>query len=1053
MPSLTERAWQLKYTPDDGDLVELFYVPALECAVTYDRSTGYFGAPALALAMRGIEGLVRNHGRMRLIVGCTLAEAEIEAISRGMSLRDAVDQHLKERTLDAPDQPSQEALELLAWMVQHGFLDVKVAIPCDAKRTPMSADGIFHEKAGVIEDASGNRLAFNGSINETYSGWKRNWESFAVFSSWTGTADHAAREAADFAMIWADKAKRVITIDVPAAAKADLLRFMPESDLPARLVHVPPVKAPPRGEIKEESKPTSPPPLDLRQQVWSYIERAPTFENGGSLVGEATCSVQPWPHQIRAFERLYASDAPRLLIADEVGLGKTIQAGMLLRQMWLAGRARRILILTPAAVMRQWQVELREKFNLNWPVYDEGYLNWYPSPGKRGYERRQVSRAEWHKEEVVIASSHLMRRRDREKELCEDADPWDLIVLDEAHHARRKGAGSVAEEGPNSLLRLMRRLRGRTKGLVMLTATPMQVHPVEMWDLLDLLGLPAAWGESAFLRFFNLVGKPAPSVTEFDELAELFREAERAYGDTTLATMTRLGVSSRLRANKILAALRDPSGIPRMHLDAQSRAAALRLMRSTTPVSNLVSRHTRDLLRRYYKAGKIDTPIADRDVRDVFIQLTPAERSAYEAVEDYISTTYNQASPTAKNAVGFVMTVYRRRLASSFRALGQTLENRLVPLQLPSVADDASDDESRDDVMDADEAARLEQEALKTEERGDIEALLRRVAALPVDTKALKLADVLRELRVDGYSQAMVFTQFTDTMDFLRKYLATQELGSIMCFSGRGGEILSTDGRWRPVSRDDVKRRFREGKADLLLCTDAAAEGLNFQFCGALVNYDMPWNPMRVEQRIGRIDRLGQKYPTIRVVNLHYQDTVEADVYMALRGRIKLFESVVGRLQPILSSLPRTITDTVLRGGRATEEVRAMLAAEVRSRVDAMEADQSGLDLDILTDDALEMPVRPAPALNLAMLDAVLRREDARPPGITVRELSKGEYAYMASGMDAEVRVTTDARYFEEHAETVELWSSGSPLFPLRPYAASDADQGDWPLRELRSDG
>jgi ERCC4-related helicase len=1049
MPSLTERAWQLKYTPDDGDLVELFYVPALECAVSYDRSTGYFGAPALGLAMRGIEGLVRNNGRMRLIVGCTLAQAEIEAISRGMSLRDAVEHHLKERPLEAPDNPSKEALELLAWMVQHGFLDVKVAIPCDANRIPMSAEGIFHEKAGVIEDSKGNRLAFNGSINETYSGWKRNWESFAVFSSWTGTADHAAREASDFAKIWADKAKRVITIDVPAAAKADLLRFMPESDLPARLVHSPPSAVPQPESIEVPPLPTdSPPPLDLRRQVWSYIEHAPTFENGGALVGEATCSVQPWPHQIRAFERLYASDAPRLLIADEVGLGKTIQAGMLLRQAWLAKRARRILILTPAAVMRQWQLELREKFNLNWPIYDDGSLNWYPSPGKRDSESKQVSRAQWHKEDIVIASSHLMRRRDREKELCEDAEPWDLIVLDEAHHARRKGAGSVAEEGPNALLRLMRRLRERTKGLVMLTATPMQVHPVEMWDLLDLLGLPAAWGESAFLRFFDLVGKPAPSVTEFDELAEMFREAERAYGETTLLTMTRLDVSSKLRANKILAALRDPSGIPRRQLDAQNRAAALRLMRSTTPVSNLVSRHTRDLLRRYCKAGKIDTPIADRDVRDVFIELTSAERSAYEAVEDYISTTYNQASPTAKNAVGFVMTVYRRRLASSFRALRQTLENRLVPLQKPmSAADDASDDEAQDEVMDADEAARLEQEALKTEERGDIEALLRRVAALPVDTKALKLAEVLRGLRQDGYAQAMVFTQFTDTMDFLRTYLATQEIGSIMCFSGRGGEILSTDGRWLPVSRDDVKRRFREGKADLLLCTDAAAEGLNFQFCGAMVNYDMPWNPMRVEQRIGRVDRLGQKYPTIRVVNLHYQDTVEADVYMALRSRIKLFESVVGRLQPILSSLPRTITDTVLRGRRATEEARAMLASEVMGRVDAMEAQHSGLDLDVLTDDELEMPPRPEPALNMAKLEAVIRREDARPPGLVVREMSKGEYAYIAPGMLAEVRVTTDARYFEEHAETVELWSPGSPVFPLPESSVQgEQNQEDWPL-------
>jgi superfamily II DNA/RNA helicase len=102
-----------------------------------------------------------------------------------------------------------------------------------------------------------------------------------------------------------------------------------------------------------------------------------------------------------------------------------------------------------------------------------------------------------------------------------------------------------------------------------------------------------------------------------------------------------------------------------------------------------------------------------------------------------------------------------------------------------------------------------------------------------------------------------------------------------MCFSGRGGQVPAKDGSWRVITRDEVKRQFREGKADVLLCTDAAAEGLNFQFCGALINYDMPWNPMRVEQRIGRIDRLGQRYPSIQIVNLHYADTVEADVYQA----------------------------------------------------------------------------------------------------------------------------------------------------------------------------
>lgn len=1079
---LPDHDWRLKYTPDNGDLVERFYLPALSCAVHYDRSTGYFAAEALALAMRGIEGLVRNGGKMRLVVGCTLEPEEVEAIRKGeAALREAVDRHLATRPLVPPDDAARDALELLAWVVARGILEVKVAVPCDDKRRPVAAGGIFHEKAGIITDASGNRLAFNGSINETYAGWKQNWESFTVFTSWTPTAPYVDQEAAGFAKLWANQAKRAVVLDVPEAAREDLLRYLPDSDLPARLKAVGegkatyvvehPVKQPPeKSAWPEESRE---PEADERRETWRYILQAPTLPDGGERVGEATCGVEPWPHQVRAFNRLYASDAPRLLIADEVGLGKTIQAGLLLRQAWLAGRARRILVLTPAAVMRQWQLELREKFNLNWPIYDDGCLTWYPSPALRGRERRLVSRDEWHREPAVIASSHLMRRRDRERELCEDAEPWDLVVLDEAHHARRKGAGSEKEEGPNALLRLMRRLRHRTKGLLLLTATPMQVHPVEVWDLLDLLGLPAAWGQGAFLRFFELLAKPAPSNVELDELAAMFREAERAWGEVPAEQMVRLGVSSTLRAKKILKALRDPSSIPRKQLSAADRAAAVRVMRATTPVSKLVSRHTRDLLRRYHAAGKLSTPIATREVHDEFIEMTPDERALYEAVEDYIATTYNQAEQAggaARNAVGFVMTVYRRRLASSFRALRCTLESRLAPLAaagqltLTAASEDASDDESRDEVMDAEEAADLERAALQLEERQDIESLLRRARILPPDSKAGKLRHVLAELRRDGYAQVMVFTQFTDTMDFLRDYLVSRHAAEqadaeeisapgILCFSGRGGEALGTDGRWRSISRDEVKRRFRDGEAQVLLCTDAAAEGLNFQFCGALVNYDMPWNPMRVEQRIGRIDRLGQRYPVVRIVNLHYRDTVETDVYVALRKRIGLFQSVVGRLQPILAELPRRISATVLRGGRGGEGERERVASEVVGRVDALEADGSALDLDQLAEDALEVPLRPAPALDLERLDAVIRREELMPPGVSVTSLAPREYGYLAPGMAAPVRVTTDPEFFEEHADSVELWSPGAPVFPDAAELAGDEGRSEASGVDSRSVG
>ena len=136
-------------------------------------------------------------------------------------------------------------------------------------------------------------------------------------------------------------------------------------------------------------------PEEVRRAVWAYIRHAPRLANG-IRVGEATSTVQPWPHQQRTFARLYQGWPCRLLIADEVGLGKTISAGLLIRQAWLSGRARRILLMVPASVMPQWQNELYEKFNLNVPIYDGGKLVWRKTHGGLGPRERKVGRDEWH---------------------------------------------------------------------------------------------------------------------------------------------------------------------------------------------------------------------------------------------------------------------------------------------------------------------------------------------------------------------------------------------------------------------------------------------------------------------------------------------------------------------------------------------------------------------------------------------------------------------------------------------------------------------------------
>ena len=200
---LTDRDWKLKYTPEDGNLVDVFYVPALEDAARYDRLTGYFNASALALAARGVEGLVRNDGRMRLMVGCTLDPPEIDAIEKGEGLRDQVAQRLIKLPLAPPDTSANLALELLAWMVGRGHLEVKVAVPCDTQGRPVADTAIFHEKSGIIEDRTGHKIAWTGSLNETAAGWRRNWESINVYRSWGPEPERVASEERNFARLWA----------------------------------------------------------------------------------------------------------------------------------------------------------------------------------------------------------------------------------------------------------------------------------------------------------------------------------------------------------------------------------------------------------------------------------------------------------------------------------------------------------------------------------------------------------------------------------------------------------------------------------------------------------------------------------------------------------------------------------------------------------------------------------------------------------------------------------------------------------------------------------
>ena len=362
----------------------------------------------------------------------------------------------------------------------------------------------------------------------------------------------------------------------------------------------------------------------------------------------------------------------------------------------------------------------------------------------------------------------------------------------------------------------------------------------------------------------------------------------------------------------------------------------MRLMRKTHPVVTCVHRHTRHLLRDYYRQGLISQHIPTRQPQEVWLEMTDAERELYVEVENYISRYYNQYEEE-RPGLGFVMTIYRRRLTSGLYALGESLKRRRLFLLGQSSAEypqGFQDEDIEDDDLSSDISEELDVSTPpRAEEIREIERLIRMLDRMPSETK---LERVLRAINdeLTRTAQIIVFTQYTDTMDNLRDHLRPTYGSELGCYSGRGGERWDPETRtWSGMSKDRLQREFAEGSIRALVCTDAAAEGLNLQNCGSMFNYDMPWNPMKVEQRIGRIDRIGQRRHEVRVRHFMYEGTVEADVYAALGDRIDWFEIVVGDLQPILQAVQRTIRNAAMAVGAEREE-RLREGIESMRRID-----------------------------------------------------------------------------------------------------------------------
>lgn len=1013
-----ELSLSTRYSGRDSLLNE-FYVPVLSRAVTYDRVAGYFSSSSFVMAAAGLARFVAKEGTVRLLVGAQLTIADRDALLGDVSLDDVLARRLLSGVELEVDEIVRRRFEVIAWLVNAGRLEIRVGVPCDSDGGPLAsgdAPGYFHSKFGIVTDSAGDRVVFAGSINESGAGWRRNFETFSVYPSWKAEvwADYGQPYETEFEELWkGDQVGTWRTVELPTAVRDRLLDLLP--GYPDWI----PSERDPLQQLTDD---------ELR--IVNQVRGAPRTGTGVGLVSAA---VTPWPHQMRIARHIVDTWPRSYVLADEVGLGKTIETGLVLRELLLSERATTALILVPASVLIQWQEELAEKFLLDVPRLEGRTLQW--AEPARPVIQIAPGTNRWRAAPVLLASSHLARRRSNRAELL-GGEGWDLVVLDEAHHARRRGARPT--DTPNAMLATLTEMHRRRmwRALLMASATPMQLHSHDLWDLLALCGLPPKWDRGAdyLERYYAALLAP------FDRrpwgfLQEMLRgHFESVEADTPASHRLRdeLGWVGAERITRF-----HMMGIDQRRLGEippEQHGHWNHWLRANTPVRDRVFRTTRATLLRYRADGVLppDTVIPERHIDDEFLPLDQA-RPIYDRIENYIVRYYDayMRAGGASKPLGFIMTVYRRRLTSSFHAIRLSLERRrdvLAGRRAPLAMLDEDDSytlEATPGLDDLEEGSLVAAGSDIDAELAELDDFIRELSTMPPDEpKMARLHELLEESFSGGHRTVVVFTQYADTLRYVREQLRRVYGTQLVCYFGGRGERWSPgigsgeeNGQWERLRKEEVKGLFRTGdEVRILLGTDSMSEGLNLQTCDRLINFDLPWNFMRVEQRIGRVDRIGGK-PRIKVTNLFYEGTVEDDIYRRIRDRHDWFTNVVGNAQPVLAAAEPMIEQAAM--GRTTVEAAV---GELTRIIDHLEAAPiTTSDLDSVPEPEEEL----SPAMGLdGLRDALLSVSDVRS---RLHPHPDHSDAWLLDVGGSKHGVTFDRDRHEESA-ALTLLSWGNPL-------------------------
>lgn len=725
--------------------------------------------------------------------------------------------------------------------------------------------------------------------------------------------------------------------------------------------------------------------------------------------------IQFVPYQFRPVLKLIQSDRPRMLIADEVGVGKTIEAGLILKELQARRDLRSILVICPKPLVaeRKWLEEMK-RFDEQFMHLDGDALRYcIEETHLNGVWPQQYARAILPYslfDEAILMGKQKGRRHQRGLLDLDPPPTFDLVIVDEAHHIRNTDTWAY---------RTVRHFCDNAEAVVLLSATPIQLGDNDLFNLLHLLRpdvLPSR-------QDFDRMAEPnvdlnaaieAARVAQPDWKAEVRSAIERA-----VATSWGKGVLSAdprvQKAYDLLAAEES---------DAQARLNLVRQLEELYTFSPLINRtRRRDI-------GVFTT----RKPETVAVEFTPEQAELHSDLINLIARIL--AHRHGDENLKFMLTTVRRQLASCVFGLAPLLEailhRHLSRIELSEVGGEYAPDEIGEVLADF---------------GAEVGALIAKARALTgPDPKFDAFLKVIRDKQKLPNNKLLVFSTFRHTLAYLIKRLADEPVRTGLIHGDIPDEV-----------RRDLRNRFSLPKEDpqsldVLLSSEVGCEGLDYQFCDGLVNYDLPWNPMRVEQRIGRIDRYGQKSETVVIYNFITPGTVDAEIYERCLVRIGVFRQALGGSEEILGRLTREIRDISENIALTPEEQAARLQQLADNEIRAIQ-EQTRLEEEQTKLFGLSMPRRDedmvrqassfwlAPSMLANLVERYLEKLDAIK---TQRLHGRKPVTGLQIGQEARNRLLADFQALGlagTAAQAWERWLKGSDPYLTLTFDPSTADE------------